>query len=225
MEDDSRGNRAASLHGGTRRANSVRGGCHQVRVLNSALARFNTLGSEDVVILDKYLAGLGLLEFTPVTQPNYLTKLRYIPDQSLTLRSILSGVPRPFYATFYHRPSVYSRSREIQRHEAQKTLRLFLASAVFAVPTFIIGVVGMLLLPESHPFRQWCKKIGWWGGVSHSVLLLWILATFVQFGIARYLSTLALSTPTDLLSESSLFMDGNLCASVAAGPQSFDSAT
>jgi hypothetical protein len=140
-----------------------------------------------VAILEKYLAGVGLLDFTPLTQLTNLTTLRYIPDHSLTLRSIISGVPRPFYAAFYQRPSIYSRSRKLQRQEAKKTLRLFLASAAFAVPTFIIGVVGMLLLPKSNPFRQWCEGVGWMGGASRAVLILFLLATVVQFGIARYL--------------------------------------
>jgi P-type Cu+ transporter len=59
-------------------------------------------------------------------------------------------------------------------------------AAIFTIPTFIIGVVGMMLLPQGNHFRQWCEGIGWWGGASRAVILLWIIATIVQFGIARY---------------------------------------
>lgn len=142
-----------------------------------------------MALLGDYLGGLGLLDFTPIAETTYVTTLRYAPGYSLNIRSILSGVPRPFGAGFYQRPSVYSRSREIQRKEAKNTLRLFLASAIFAIPTFIIGVVGMLLLPKTNSFRIWCEGIGWWGGVTRAVLLLWVLATCVQFGIARYSNT------------------------------------
>lgn len=150
----------------------------QIRIVGIA-------NSDDVALLDKYLEKLGLLSYSPVTVSENVTTLRYIPSYSLNIRSILSGVPRPMTAVFHQRPSVHSRSREIQRKEARDTLRLFLASTLFAIPTFVIGVVGMLLLPKSNPFRQWCEGTGWWGGVSRAVLLLWILATCVQFGIAR----------------------------------------
>jgi len=145
--------------------------------------------SEDVDLLHKYLGGLGLLDFTLLTSPTHRSTLRYIPNHTLNIRAILSGVPRPFTATFHRRPSMYSRSRKIQRQEAKKTLRLFLASTVFTIPTFVIGVVGMLLLPQSHPFREWCEGTGWWGGASRAVILLWVLATLVQLGIARYFTT------------------------------------
>ncbi|PVG02053.1 heavy metal translocatin [Serendipita vermifera] len=141
--------------------------------------------SDDATRLNEYLSSLKLQSFTPLSSSSWLSTLRYTPTETLTIRAILSKSPHPFTASLYTPPSLYSRSREIQRKEARKTLRLFLASTVFAIPTFIIGIVGMLLLPETNPFRQWCQGVGWWGGASRAVILLWILATLVQFGIAR----------------------------------------
>jgi P-type Cu+ transporter len=136
--------------------------------------------------LNDYLAGLGLHDYTTISGSDWLTTVRYIPTSSLNIRTILERVPHPFKASLYQSPSIHSRSRQIQQKEAERTLKLFAISAIFAIPTFIIGVVGMMLLPQGNNFRQWCQGIGWWGGASHAVLLLWIIATIVQFGIARY---------------------------------------
>lgn len=180
----------------------------QIRIVGIA-------NSDDVALLDKYLEKLGLLSYSPVTVSENVTTLRYIPSYSLNIRSILSGVPRPMTAVFHQRPSVHSRSREIQRKEARDTLRLFLASTLFAIPTFVIGVVGMLLLPKSNPFRQWCEGTGWWGGVSRAVLLLWILATCVQFGIARIFFVHGWQSLRFRRSWSTIFRFGNMNLLVA----------
>lgn len=140
---------------------------------------------ESPAILNEYLSGLGLQHFTPIHEELWLTTVRYVPSSSLNIRTILEKVPHPFSATVHQPPSIHSRSREIQMKEKQKITRLFLLSFIFAIPTFIIGVVGMMLLPKKNRFRQWCEGIGWWGGASRAVILLWVLATIVQFGIAR----------------------------------------
>ncbi|KAG8808956.1 hypothetical protein FRC19_005570, partial [Serendipita sp. 401] len=165
--------------------------------------------------LTQYLNGLGLQDFTPFENTEKPIKIRYIPSTSLNVRAILSGLPHPIAATLYVPPSVLSRSREIQQREAEKNLRLFLISAIFAVPTFVIGVVGMLLLPRTNSFRQWCQGTGWWGGASRAVILLWIFATIVQFGISRIFFIHAWASLRFRRSWSTLIRFGNMNLLVA----------
>lgn len=169
----------------------------------------------DIEEVNRYLSGLGLISFTPITESRGITTLRYIPSSILNIRYILSRPPHPITASIYQQPSLHSRSREIQRKEAKRMLRLFLASAVFAIPTFVIGIVGMLLLPRDNRFRQWCQRTGWWGGASHAVILLWIFATIVQFGIARIFFIHAWGSLRFRRHWSTLFRFGNMNLLVA----------
>jgi hypothetical protein len=74
---------------------------------------------------------------------------------------------------------------QLQAREARKIARLFLIATIFAIPTFVVGIVGMIALPKSHPFRQHIEKPVW-GGAGLGVLVLWALATPVQFGVGWY---------------------------------------
>jgi len=148
----------------------------------------NTYFSEAVKKLNDWLASLPVSSQTPVTTSNAISTLRYHPSSSFTIRTICASVPQPFKATVYHRPSMYTRSREIQIREAKSRIRQFLISFVFAVPTFIFGIVGMIALPKSNPFRQWCDAPGWWGGATRAVILLFVFATLTMLSVTRYVA-------------------------------------
>ena len=145
------------------------------------------LFSEAVEKLNNWLSSLPVSSYTPISTPNAISTVRYQPSSSFTIRTICASAPQPFKATVYHPPSLYSRSREIQIREAESRIRQFLISLVFAIPTFVFGIIGMIALPTSNPFRQWCDTPGWWGGASRAVVLLFIFATLTMFSVTRYI--------------------------------------
>ena len=55
-------------------------------------------------------------------------------------------------------------------------------SFAFVIPTFVIGVLAMDFLPGHNRFRMWWEA-PLWGGATRTAVVLWIMATFVQFGI------------------------------------------
>ena len=138
--------------------------------------------------LNDWLSSLPVSYQTPISTSNAISTLRYHPTSSFTIRTICASAPQPFKATVYHRPSLYSRSREIQIREANSRIRQFLISFVLAIPTFIFGIVGMIALPPSNPFRQWCDSPGWWGGASRVVILLFVFATLTMLSVTRYVA-------------------------------------
>ncbi|RSH88277.1 uncharacterized protein EHS24_000811 [Apiotrichum porosum] len=137
--------------------------------------------------LNHHLATMPVKSFTPLSFHNPVTTVTYVPHHPLTIRDILSGlsnVAPEFDAAVARTQSLSERSQEIQRREV-KLLAAHLAVAfIFAIPTFIIAIVSMVLLPMSSPFRQfWDKPV--WGGANRGTVVLWALATVVQFGVGR----------------------------------------
>lgn len=111
-----------------------------------------------------------------------IAAIRYTPNPSLTIRSILKALPQPIIGSVYHPPSVHSISMRLQAREARKIARLFAIATLFAVPTFVIGIIGMVALSKSCSFRHHLENPVW-GGSGLGVLALWALATPVQFGV------------------------------------------
>lgn len=131
------------------------------------------------------LEAMPLLSYTPVTLHAPVSTITYIPRDPLTIRDILrqlTALAPEFDAEVARQQSLSERSQEIQRREV-KLLAAHLAVAVlFAIPTFIIAIVSMVLLKSDHPFRRfWDQPI--WGGANLGTIVQWPLATAVQFGV------------------------------------------
>ncbi|KAF8323395.1 heavy metal translocatin, partial [Clavulina sp. PMI_390] len=129
------------------------------------------------------LESLGLISFTPVTKVKDLTTVAYIPSPELNIRTILA-FPPPLKVSLFTPPNASSRSREIKLRETKHLELLWAASFLLAIPTFIIGVVGMDLVHPGNPFRTWCEQ-PIWGGAMRSVIALWVLATVMQVLVNR----------------------------------------
>ncbi|KAL5636648.1 hypothetical protein ACGC1H_000565 [Rhizoctonia solani] len=129
-----------------------------------------------------HLSELGVDMITRPTLASPIGSIRYTPNSKLTIRSILDNLPEPITAKVYHPPSLHSIAMKLQAREARKIARLFLIATLFAIPTFVVGIIGMIALPKSHPFRQHIEKPVW-GGAGLGVIVLWALATPVQFGV------------------------------------------
>lgn len=135
--------------------------------------------------IDEHLKSLPMLSFTPVTLHSQVTTITYQPRQPLIIRDILdslSNLAPEFDAQVVRAQSLSERSQAIQRREV-KLLASHLAVAIaFAIPSFIIAIVSMVILKMDHPFRQyWDTPV--WGGANRGTVALWPLATVVQFGV------------------------------------------
>lgn len=181
---------------------------------NEALTAGSTVGSRELRVriegmfcgacvrkVDVYLAHLAqagqIRSATAVTLQSPLTTVVYDPTPSFTVRELLAGLAAldpVFSAEPYAPPSLSARARAIQAREARQLLGNFALTFVAAVPTFIVAIVGMVLLPGDAPFRLfWDQPV--WGGASLGTIVLWILATIVQFGVGRYVHSRLPSFP------------------------------
>lgn len=129
-----------------------------------------------------HLSSMGVDLISRPTLASPIGSIRYTPNPDLTIRTILQALPEPITAMVYHPPSIQSISMKLQAREARKIARLFIIATLFAIPTFVIGIIGMVALPKTHPFREQVEQPVW-GGAALGVVVLWALATPVQFGV------------------------------------------
>jgi len=104
------------------------------------------------------------------------------PD--LTIRRIISTInaaPEAFTATVYHPPTMEERSRRLQWKEQKHILWRLIFTAIVAIPTFIIGIVYMSLVPKSNPTRQWFQQPIWGGNAMRMEWALFFMTTPVMF--------------------------------------------
>lgn len=135
--------------------------------------------------LNEHLETMPLKSFTPLSLSSPVTTVTYTPHAPLTIRDILkslSDVAPEFDAEIARVQSLSERSREIQRREVKILASHLAVAIVFAIPTFIIGIVAMVILPSSNGFRKYWH-VPAWGGANRATLALWALASIVQFGV------------------------------------------
>ncbi|KAE8372488.1 E1-E2 ATPase-domain-containing protein [Aspergillus bertholletiae] len=137
-------------------------------------------------ILDALEVYSDRLEVTepPSKTQNRLT-VNYLPDApGFTIRhiiQIIANVDRSFTVSVYHPPSLEERSQAIhRRHQWQIARRLALA-VLAAIPTFVIGIVYMSLVPKDNPGRMYLEEPMWAGQVSRMEWALFIISTPVYF--------------------------------------------
>lgn len=121
----------------------------------------------------------------PVTIDNNIIRLSYVPTiPTITLRAIvksLSDLSNQFTFTVVHPPTLEERAQQIAVQERYRLcLRLILSVAV-AIPTLIIGVIMMMVLPQSSKYRIWAMEPIWAGRVARGVWAMFIMSTFIYF--------------------------------------------
>lgn len=149
-------------------------GSHCPPKIMDAIERFR-----DRVTIDKPV--------TSHTDP--ILRLTYTPDPPIfTVRTIIDAICNtsspssvPFSASFHHPPSLEARARHMQAKEQHSLLLRLAFSVVVAIPTFIIAIVYMSLVPSSNPTRAWFMEPIWAGNASRSEWALLFLATPVMF--------------------------------------------
>ncbi|KAI5962199.1 uncharacterized protein KGF55_003275 [Candida pseudojiufengensis] len=150
-------------------------------------------------IITNYLSNFGdaIIINDPITLKHPFVKFTYIPNRDITIRKILFDLnhlrddindqykiteePGSFTCELVKSVSIDEHIRKLAKRELMNlTLRLILAT-VFAIPTFIFGIVAMSLLSKTHPFRIWVEEPIWIGNTSRDSWILFILATPVYF--------------------------------------------
>ncbi|RXK37708.1 hypothetical protein M231_05041 [Tremella mesenterica] len=136
--------------------------------------------------LNNHLSSLPL-HFTPFDIHKKETKITYEPRNPFTIRDILKGLSDlspEFEAVLIKTQGIQERSREIQKREARRLAINLMIAVVFAIPTFIIAIIGMVLLPSHNHFRMlWMSPR--WGAANLGTIILFPLSTVVQFGVGR----------------------------------------
>lgn len=93
----------------------------------------------------------------------------------------VAAVDPAFVTTVYHPPTLEERSREMYAHQRWRILWRTLLAMVVAIPTFVIGIVFMSLVPMNNAGRHYLMEASWVGSVRRADWALLILATPVYF--------------------------------------------
>ncbi|KAF9893099.1 hypothetical protein FE257_012510 [Aspergillus nanangensis] len=116
---------------------------------------------------------------------NPILTVTYLPrPPQVTIRDILRQIETThgaFTAEIYHPPSIEDRSREMQRYERRRLLFRLLFVLIVAIPTFLLGIVFMSLVPSDNQVRRYLEQPLWVGGVSRMEWALFIMTTPVMF--------------------------------------------
>ncbi|KAH8176845.1 e1-E2 ATPase domain-containing protein [Sarocladium implicatum] len=129
--------------------------------------------------LDDIQAGpVSILQTPDLKRP--ILRLKYQPAApAFTIRNILQaieGADPALHASVYHPPTLEDRSRAIRAQHQRALMWRLLLSFTIAIPTFIIGIVYMSILPMSNATKQYLEK-PWTSGLSRMDVALCVLAT------------------------------------------------
>lgn len=166
-------------------------GCVYIVLYLLTQAHSGSISRQCPITLNAALSTLKLTSFTPLSLSTPITIITYTPSPTLTIRHIFSSLSSApaFTPKIFVPPTPYARSRALAAQESAHLARLFFISFCAAVPTFVVGVMGMTALPRTNKFRMWCET-PIWGGAARAVVILWALASVVQFGVGRYVASL-----------------------------------
>jgi Cu+-exporting ATPase len=131
----------------------------------------------------------GQLELQPDNSPfslhSPILRVKYLPNPpSLTIRHIFDAIVElnpDFRPSVYHPPTIEERAREMHATERKRTLIRLILCIVVAVPTFILGIVYMSLVPSTNPVRRYIMEPMWVGNVTRLSWALWLLSTPIYF--------------------------------------------
>ncbi|KAH7157706.1 E1-E2 ATPase-domain-containing protein [Dactylonectria estremocensis] len=119
---------------------------------------------------------------------NSILKLHYTPEApNFTIRHILRAIEAAdtsLRTSIYHAPTLEERSRVIREKHQRSLLVRQILTIVVAVPTFVLGIVYMSLIPDSNHGKMYLME-PWASGLSRLDIALFILATPVYFFAAN----------------------------------------
>ncbi|GLA78619.1 hypothetical protein CBS63078_9191 [Aspergillus niger] len=130
-----------------------------------------------------YSGQVEVLELLTNGKPQ--VKVRYLPNApNRTIRRIMrtiSDVDPTFTVSIYHPPTLEERSHAMHRRNQWQIARRLILAVIIALPTFIIGIVYMSLVPYDNPGKKYLMEPLWAGQASRGEWALFILATPVYF--------------------------------------------
>lgn len=122
-----------------------------------------------------------------VDQPTLSTpiiKVTYIPKSpKLTVRRIMATIEaadEAFRASLYHPPTLEQLTHQMHTKQQKQIISRLVATFLTAIPTLIIGIIYMTLVPHHDPVRMYLMR-PWISGISRAQIALFILATPVFF--------------------------------------------
>ncbi|KAK3615476.1 hypothetical protein LTR56_026562 [Elasticomyces elasticus] len=122
------------------------------------------------------------VESAPTMKKPILT-ITYTPNApDFTIRDILSAISATdgaFTSAIYHPPSLMERSKQMHARTRQRVLYRVLLAVIIAIPTFIIGIVFISLVPGTNAGRRYLMKE--LRGVTRAEWALLVMATPVYF--------------------------------------------
>ncbi|ODV80428.1 heavy metal translocatin [Suhomyces tanzawaensis NRRL Y-17324] len=151
-------------------------------------------------IITQYLSSFGeaVIISDPITLENPFINFTYIPGEEINVRKFLFDLnhlkpsdhdsykidplaPGVFECEIIEPVSMDEHLRKLSKQEVfNLSIRLVIAT-VFAIPTFVFGVVAMSLLPSSNKFKKWVDEPTWAGNVARNCWILLFLSTPVYF--------------------------------------------
>ncbi|KDE07763.1 hypothetical protein MVLG_02033 [Microbotryum lychnidis-dioicae p1A1 Lamole] len=140
--------------------------------------------------LDSLQTAGTIISFDPCSMASPVLSLTYVPQppHGFTLRTLRSSIESfgPFTLHPVHTSSVLTLlARQAQARESRSILLRLCITVLFAIPAFIIGIVFVSLLPSSKSLRRYFEE-PLWGSASRAMVVLFVLATPVQFGIGFF---------------------------------------
>ncbi|KAK4147418.1 E1-E2 ATPase-domain-containing protein [Dichotomopilus funicola] len=122
---------------------------------------------------------------TPPTRQRPILKLTYTPNApGFTIRTILAAIEASdpgFTASVYHPPTLEERSKQIQRQHRRQILFRTIFTGIVCIPSFVIGIVYMSLVPHTPDGAKHFLMKSWVSGISRAQIALFIMATPVYF--------------------------------------------
>lgn len=165
-------------------------------------------------IIMSYLSSYGeaVVIEDPVTLDQPFVKFTYIPniEKGIQLRRFLADLNHlqpldnsdqyrvdstkegMFKCHLVEKVSIDEHLRKMARKDTLVIVRKLIIATVFAIPSFIFGIIGMSLLPKHNAFRAWVEKPLWAGNVSRVMWILFFLSTPVYFFAADIFHTKAI---------------------------------
>ncbi|RMZ82637.1 hypothetical protein DV738_g1656, partial [Chaetothyriales sp. CBS 135597] len=104
-------------------------------------------------------------------------------EDDITIRRFIGSIEAAdpaLTASVYQPPSLEERSRQLQLRERNLILARLLFTSMVAIPSFIIGVVFMSLVPSTNQTRQWFEEPIWAGMAMRMDWALFIITTPVM---------------------------------------------
>ncbi|PPQ76499.1 hypothetical protein CVT24_010860 [Panaeolus cyanescens] len=158
---------------------------HKSRILSLELQGTRSTPDDVPGILRQLFPSVEILE-RPANHPKNVISFTYIPSvPEFTVRTIISSLsaalPHHLSITIWTPPSTDDIARQMHWHEQRNILMRLAVAVLCAIPTFIIGIVYMALVPKHNAGRMYFKEHIWAGQVPRGEWALFILATPVMF--------------------------------------------